>query len=150
MEAKTKLKTIEISGMTGDECVQKVVAALKAVSGVQIDAVQVGKATVVCNYPLAIEAACKAITSAGYKARALGVPGAAPAATPAKSGSGTPAANAATGATPAKQPSAASQDMASEGAGGAIDDPASAQAKKELPGVSIPAKTRDVTSAAKA
>lgn len=62
-------RTIEISGMSGDPCVQKVIVALNRVSGVCIESVQVGRAVIGCVFPAAFVAACGAICYAGYRAR---------------------------------------------------------------------------------
>jgi copper chaperone CopZ len=62
-------RTIEIGGMSGDPCVQKVIVALNRVSGVRIESIQVGRAVIDCAFPAAFVAACGAICYAGYRAR---------------------------------------------------------------------------------
>jgi copper chaperone CopZ len=63
----TNPRTITITGMTGDDCVQKVRAALRNVSGVTTENVTVGQATITCGYAAAYGSACTAITSAGFR-----------------------------------------------------------------------------------
>lgn len=63
--------TLEIDGMSGDACVQKVKGALKDVSGVTTQSVKVGSATIGANQT-GCDAACSAISGAGYKARENG------------------------------------------------------------------------------
>jgi len=58
---------IEITGMTGEACVNKVEGALKQVKGVAIDSVKVGSATIKAD-GTACTAACSAIGNAGFKA----------------------------------------------------------------------------------
>lgn len=60
--------TLEIDGMTGDACVQKVTGALKGVAGVTTQSVKVGSATISADGQ-GCTAACAAIGKAGYKAR---------------------------------------------------------------------------------
>jgi len=66
MQTATAPRTLEIDGMTGDACVQKVKTALGTVSGVTTNSVQVGSAAITCDQPQC-EAASAAVTSAGYK-----------------------------------------------------------------------------------
>lgn len=60
-------RTLEIDGMTGDACVQKVTGALKGVQGVETRFVKVGMAKVGADQA-GCDAACAAIQSAGFKA----------------------------------------------------------------------------------
>ena len=92
----SKARTITISGMTGDDCVQQVKAALRNVSGVTTEEVTVGQAKINIAYPAAYAAACTAVTSAGFKVTEV------------------PASSA-----PA-EPSMGAQELSSEGGGGAI------------------------------
>jgi hypothetical protein len=59
--------TLEISGMTGDMCVNKVLAALRGVHGVMTKSVKVGSASISAVSP-GIAAAIAAIGTAGFKA----------------------------------------------------------------------------------
>lgn len=61
-------RTIEIDGMSGDACVQKVTGALKGVQGVTTKTVKVGSATIEADQA-GCAAACSSIGKAGYKAR---------------------------------------------------------------------------------
>lgn len=61
-------RTLEIDGMSGDACVKKVTGALKDVQGVSTRSVKVGAATIEADQA-GCEAACAAITQAGYKSR---------------------------------------------------------------------------------
>lgn len=61
-------RTLDITGMNGDECVQKVTDVLKHVAGVTTQSVKVGCATVVAD-AAGCTAARTAIENAGYKAR---------------------------------------------------------------------------------
>jgi copper chaperone CopZ len=68
MESATiTTRTLEIDGMSGDACVQKVTGALKGVSGVTTQSVKVGSANIGANQN-GCEAACTAINAAGFKA----------------------------------------------------------------------------------
>jgi copper chaperone CopZ len=69
MESATiRTRTIEIDGMTGDACVQKVTGALKGVHGVTTQSVKVGCATIGADQT-GCNAACSAIGNAGFKSR---------------------------------------------------------------------------------
>jgi hypothetical protein len=93
-KTKSTTKTIDITGMKDKACVQKVIAVLKRVSGVKIDSVQLGSATISCGYPAALAASCASLAQAGYKSHEAG----------------------------SIQPAAASQANVNEGGGGAIGD----------------------------
>jgi copper chaperone CopZ len=67
MNTNTNTRTLEIKGMTGDSCVQKVTGALKGVKGVFTKSVNVGTATIGADKS-ACEAACQAIGTAGFTA----------------------------------------------------------------------------------
>ena len=71
-------RTLEIDGMTGDACVQKVTGALRGVNNVTTRSVKVGGATIGADQ-VGSSAACAAIGTAGFKARegAAGAPAAA-------------------------------------------------------------------------
>lgn len=60
-------RTLEIDGMSGDACVQKVTGALKGLQGVTTESVKVGQATIGAD-PAGCNTACAAIEKAGYKA----------------------------------------------------------------------------------
>ncbi len=80
MESATKTnRTLEISGMTGDECITKVSTALKGVSAVTTHAVKVGSAHIGAD-AAGCSAACASIEGAGFTARErMGQNGSAPA-----------------------------------------------------------------------
>lgn len=61
-------RTLQIDGMTGDVCVQKVTSALKGVPGVETQSVKVGSASIGADQA-GCDAACAAIGTAGFKAR---------------------------------------------------------------------------------
>jgi copper chaperone CopZ len=61
-------RTLDIAGMTGDECVQKVTGALKAATGVTTKSVKVGSATIGAD-AAGCSDACSRIEGVGYKAR---------------------------------------------------------------------------------
>lgn len=61
-------RTLEIDGMSGDACVQKVTGALKGVQGVETHSVEVGTAKIGADQA-GCNAACAAIGIAGFKAR---------------------------------------------------------------------------------
>lgn len=61
-------RNLEIDGMSGDACVQKVTGALKGVHGVSTQSVKVGGARIQADQA-GCTAACAAIDSAGYKVR---------------------------------------------------------------------------------
>lgn len=61
-------RTIEIDGMTGPACVQKVTGALKGVPNVETTSVTVGAASIKSDQT-GCDAACRGIGSAGFKAR---------------------------------------------------------------------------------
>lgn len=67
MNTNTNTRTLEIKGMTGDACVQKVTGALKSVQGVFTKSVKVGTATIGADKS-ACDAACVAIGTAGFTA----------------------------------------------------------------------------------
>ncbi len=61
-------KTIQIDGMKGDTCVKNVSGALRGLNGVEVKSVSVGTAVLDCADDAACEAACTAISDAGYEA----------------------------------------------------------------------------------
>lgn len=66
--ATMSTRKLAIDGMSGDTCVKNVTGALKGVQGVSTTSVEVGSATIQANKD-GCDAACKAIGTAGYKAR---------------------------------------------------------------------------------
>ena len=68
MNTNPNTRTLEIKGMTGDACVQKVTGALKGVRGVFTKSVNVGTATIGADQS-ACDAACVAIGTAGFSAQ---------------------------------------------------------------------------------
>lgn len=60
-------RTLQIDGMTGEDCCKKVTGALKGVSAVSTRNVKVGSATIEADQA-GCTAACKAIDGVGYKA----------------------------------------------------------------------------------
>lgn len=68
----TNNKTLEIKGMNGADCVQKVTGALNGVVGVNTQSVSVGSASITCDGQAKLDEACAAIKTAGFKARELG------------------------------------------------------------------------------
>lgn len=69
MESTTiSTRTLEIEGMSGDACVQKVTNALKHVHGVSMQSVNVGTATIGAD-AAGFKSACSAVAGAGYKVR---------------------------------------------------------------------------------
>lgn len=62
-------RTIQIDGMTGEDCCKKVNGALKNVSNIETHKVEVGSAKIEADQA-GCTAACKAIDGAGYKAHA--------------------------------------------------------------------------------
>ena len=60
---------IAIDGMSGESSVLVVCAALKSVSGIRTESVEVGRATIGCASPAAFRSACAAIHYAGFGAR---------------------------------------------------------------------------------
>lgn len=65
--ATTTARTLEIDGMRGDACVQKVTGVLKDLQNVKTESVKVGSATIDAD-KAGCAAACSAINGAGYKA----------------------------------------------------------------------------------
>jgi copper chaperone CopZ len=65
--ATTTARTLEIDGMHGDACVQKVTSALKDVQNVKTESVKVGSAKIDAD-KAGCAAACTAIGGAGFKA----------------------------------------------------------------------------------
>lgn len=63
--------TLNIHGMSGDACVTKVTDTLKGVPNVTTHSVKVGTA-VIASDQHACDAACKAVTGAGYKTHEQG------------------------------------------------------------------------------
>ncbi len=61
-------RTLEIDGMSGDACVQKVTGALKSVQGVTTQSVKVGAATIQADQA-ACDAACATLGRAGHQSR---------------------------------------------------------------------------------
>src|ERR1051325_11252181 len=74
MQFATKSRTITITGMTGDDSVQRVRASLNDISGVTTETVTLGQATVACAYPASFDLACAAISAAGFKTSEPGAP----------------------------------------------------------------------------
>jgi copper chaperone CopZ len=69
MESATmSTRTLEIDGMSAEECVQKVTGALKGVRDVTIQSVKIGEATIGADQ-VGSDAACAAIERAGFNAR---------------------------------------------------------------------------------
>lgn len=69
MESATlSSRTLEIDGMKGDACVQKVTGALKGITDVTTTNVKVGQATVEAD-DTGCKAACAAIDGAGFTCR---------------------------------------------------------------------------------
>ncbi len=107
MEAAMKtIRNLEIDGMSGDACVQKVNTALKGVPNVTTTAVKVGSATITADQA-GSTAAVVAVNGAGYKAReslrtgsANGTPHTTPAQTPSQTPSQTPTGKNAAAPTP--------------------------------------------------
>ena len=64
----TSERTLEIDGMTGDVCVQKVKGVLKDVPGVATQSVSIGSAVVDCD-DTSCKAACDAVKRSGYPCR---------------------------------------------------------------------------------
>ncbi len=60
-------RTIQIDGMSGDACVQKVTASLKNIPGVTTKSVTVGSAMIEADQA-GCDSACAAINKAGFKA----------------------------------------------------------------------------------
>ena len=60
-------RTLEIAGMTGDSCVNKIVAALRGISGVMTKAVKVGSASISADQA-GTAAAIASINASGFKA----------------------------------------------------------------------------------
>lgn len=60
-------RTIQIDGMTGEDCCKKVTGALKGVSNIETHKVEVGSAKIEADHA-GCTAACKAIDGAGFKA----------------------------------------------------------------------------------
>ncbi len=61
-------RTLQIDGMSGEDCVNKVTGALKGVSNVSTREVKVGTASIEAD-ETGCTAACNAINGVGYKAR---------------------------------------------------------------------------------
>jgi copper chaperone CopZ len=60
-------RTLDIGGMSGEECVKNVKTALKSVPEVTTQSVKVGSAVIQADQT-GCDAACACVTSAGYKA----------------------------------------------------------------------------------
>jgi len=73
MESATA-RTLQIDGMTGDVCVQKVTTALKGVHDVSTQSVKVGEAHIKADQA-GCKAACAAVDRAGYPASESGCDG---------------------------------------------------------------------------
>lgn len=119
MTTATSTRTLKIDGMSGDTCIQKVKTALKGVAGITTDSVKVGSATIRSEKTGQCEAACTAVTNAGYKAHETA--DSAEQHRKSQSGNATDAGRNSDGSPQSK----GSQNMASEGAGGAIGDESS-------------------------
>jgi copper chaperone CopZ len=133
---------LQIDGMTGDACVQKVTTALNSVKGVTTKSVQVGSATITCDDLSKCAGAIGALGAAGFKSRESLAP---PAATAAN---GTPATAAKANALPETAAAKAGQEMASEGAGGAIGGKTTGTNIGAPPHVVTPGKSLDEARAA--
>lgn len=68
MEPTLTRRIIEIDGMS-EPSVPVVSAALKRVSGIRTESVEVGQVIIGCMYPAAFRSACAAIHYAGFGAR---------------------------------------------------------------------------------
>lgn len=123
METTRNTRTLEISGMTGDVCVQKVTAALREVRGVSIQSVKVGRAVISADQAGCV-ASCVATGSAGYTARAADIESSINRACG-------PVDKACSDAKP--EPTTASSDMRNEGAGGAIGHDERTNGKSDRP-----------------
>lgn len=62
---------LAIEGMHCDACVRRVTTALSSVPGVQVEAVQVGAATVLAGADVSPDALATAIRDAGFEPAAL-------------------------------------------------------------------------------
>jgi copper chaperone CopZ len=60
---------IEIEGMSCEHCVNAVTQALKAVAGVKDAKVEIGKAVITSDAPLARDAIVSAVADEGYRVR---------------------------------------------------------------------------------
>jgi copper chaperone len=60
--------TLKITGMSCGHCVKSVEGALKKVTGVTIQEVKIGAATIALSAPATVEAACQAIAAEGCAA----------------------------------------------------------------------------------
>lgn len=67
-----KATELRIQGMSCGHCVAAVQRALEGVSGVQVERVEVGKATVRAESDEQVRQAIEAIEDAGYEAEAAG------------------------------------------------------------------------------
>ncbi len=67
--------TLRIDGMHDETCEDRVRAALGSVEGVATDAVRIGGATIRCEPPGELSAACAAITAAGFRVWEARAPG---------------------------------------------------------------------------
>lgn len=67
-QSASTTRHLEIEGMSGDTCVNKVKESLRNVPNVFTQSVKVGAATIEADQP-ACTAACTAINGAGYKAK---------------------------------------------------------------------------------
>jgi len=67
MNTEVQTRTLEIGGMSGDACVEKVTGALKDVNGVETHSVKVGSANIKSD-KAGCEAACAGIKHAGFTA----------------------------------------------------------------------------------
>jgi len=59
---------IQVEGMKGEACVQKVRGALAGVAGVTVDSVKVGSAEIHCKDDALCAKACSAVSDAGFRA----------------------------------------------------------------------------------
>ncbi len=59
---------IAIGGMTCDECVKKVTAALESVEGTRVESVVIGRAIIQIDESSACQRACEAIDEVGFSA----------------------------------------------------------------------------------
>jgi copper chaperone CopZ len=68
MQATATTRHLDIDGMTGEHCVNKVTGALKGLNNVSTQSVKVGSAVIGADKN-GCDAACTAIHGVGYKAR---------------------------------------------------------------------------------
>lgn len=137
MELATKTtRTLAIGGMTGDVCVQKVTATLRALSDLNIQSVKVGQAMISASQD-ACDQACAMLSAAGFESREAAA---------GANCAGTGAAAQCCGGGGAEA-AAAGQSMRSEGGGGAIGFEPGAPKKNESAAARIPGTPADGAAA---